>query len=75
MSRKHLTITVDSVADGHAYNLGSRSGLTIEDLKTKTGTFVNGANIKGVKHRLTGDSADLTIGKFAGKFQYALDKP
>jgi pSer/pThr/pTyr-binding forkhead associated (FHA) protein len=66
-----LTITVDEVADGNAYNIGARSGLTIEDLKTKIGTFVNGTNIKGSKHKLQEDSAELTIGKFASKFRYA----
>lgn len=71
VSRKHLTITVDEVADGNAYNIGARPGLTIEDLKTKIGTFVDGTNIKGSKYKLQDESAELTIGKFAGKFRYA----
>lgn len=72
MSRKHLTVTVDPVSDGSAYNTGSRSGIAIEDLNTKTGTFVNGSNIKGSKHVVKEESVELTIGKFTGKFRYAL---
>lgn len=68
ISRKHLTITVDNVQPGHAYNLSSRSGVTIEDLKTKIGTVVNGRKIKGDRYVVDGDEAEITMGKCPSKF-------
>jgi hypothetical protein len=61
---------VGNVSDGDSRNLASRSALTIEDLKTKIGTFVNGTNIKGEKLKLKEESVELTIGKSPGKFRY-----
>ncbi|UNI23205.1 hypothetical protein JDV02_009037 [Purpureocillium takamizusanense] len=63
ISRKHLTITVDNVPDGHAHHLTSRSKLTIEDLKTKIGTTVDGTKIKGSKHVVEGKEAQFVMGK------------
>jgi hypothetical protein len=70
ISRKHLTITVDNVERGHAHNLSSRSKLTIEDLKTKIGTFINGQKIKGEKHVVSGDETEIVMGKCPSKFRY-----
>lgn len=72
ISRKHLTITVDNVERGHAHNLSSRSRLTIEDLKTKIGTFINGQKIKGEKHVVSGDETEIVMGKCPSKFRYDL---
>lgn len=69
ISRKHLTITVDNVADGRSQSPKHRSTLTIEDLKTKTGTVVNGEKIKGKKYEVTTASADITMGKCPNKFR------
>ncbi|KAH8734585.1 hypothetical protein BGZ61DRAFT_514018 [Ilyonectria robusta] len=69
ISRKHLTITVDKVEDGRSQSPKHRSTLTIEDLKTKTGTVVNGEKIKGKKYEVTTASADITMGKCPNKFR------
>ncbi|GJN70150.1 hypothetical protein PLICBS_004202 [Purpureocillium lilacinum] len=63
ISRKHLTITVDDVPEGHAHHLTSRSKLTIEDLKTKIGTTVDGQKIKGAKYVVEGKQAEFVMGK------------
>ncbi|PHH74860.1 hypothetical protein CDD82_4737 [Ophiocordyceps australis] len=69
ISRKHLTITVDNIPDGDAHNLASRSRITIEDLATKIGTFVNGNKIKGEKHQVDGVETDIIMGKCPDKFR------
>ncbi|POR36108.1 Nibrin [Tolypocladium paradoxum] len=69
ISRKHLTITVDRVEEGHAYHLTSRSKLTIEDLATKIGTVVNGQKIKGGKYVVDGKEAEMTMGKCPSTFR------
>ncbi|KYK57567.1 hypothetical protein DCS_04578 [Drechmeria coniospora] len=68
ISRKHLTITVDNVEPGAAQQLTSRSKLTIEDLATKIGTVVNGQKIRGEKHVVVGDEADIVMGKCPDSF-------
>lgn len=74
ISRKHLTVTVGQVERGHAHNPSRRSTLTIEDLKTKIGTFVNGQKIKGEKYTVAGDEEEFEIvmGKCPSKFRYVL---
>ncbi|KAH7156520.1 hypothetical protein EDB81DRAFT_393709 [Dactylonectria macrodidyma] len=69
ISRKHLTITVDPVEDGRSQNPKYRSTLTIEDLKTKTGTIVNGEKVKGKKYEVATPSAEITMGKCPNKFR------
>ncbi|KAH7155724.1 hypothetical protein B0J13DRAFT_435981 [Dactylonectria estremocensis] len=69
ISRKHLTITVDTVEDGRSQNPKYRSTLTIEDLKTKTGTIVNGERVKGKKYEVSTPSAEITMGKCPNKFR------
>ena len=71
ISRKHMTIKVDTVPAGNAHNLNARSRITIEDLKTKHGTEVDGRLIKNDQVVLEGSSAEIMLGKFATKFRYA----
>ncbi|KAL6876511.1 hypothetical protein J3F83DRAFT_726053 [Trichoderma novae-zelandiae] len=68
ISRKHLTITVDHVAEGHAHNLSSRSNIKIEDLATKTGTVVNGKRIKGEVYNVQVEEYEIMLGKCPHKF-------
>ncbi|KAG5936166.1 hypothetical protein E4U53_000277 [Claviceps sorghi] len=72
ISRKHLTITVDTVQDGHAHNPTDRSKLTVEDLATKIGTVVNGRKIRGSKYVSKGEDLDVTMGKCPSKFRKEL---
>ncbi|KAG6301174.1 hypothetical protein E4U45_003443 [Claviceps purpurea] len=69
ISRKHLTVVVESVQDGHAHDLTERSKLIIEDLATKTGTVVNGTKIRGSKYLSNGEDLDVTMGKCPSKFR------
>lgn len=62
ISRKHLTITVGQVKEGDAHNRTSRSTVTVEDLKTKIGTQINGTQIKGTTCVLTQESNTLKFG-------------
>lgn len=68
ISRKHLTITIGSVEEGEAFNPSSRSKVTIEDLKTKIGTVVNGQKIKGAKVEVSEEKIEMTMGKCPYKF-------
>ncbi|RCI08068.1 hypothetical protein L249_7825 [Ophiocordyceps polyrhachis-furcata BCC 54312] len=69
ISRKHLTITVAPVGEGQSQQLSSRSGLTIEDLSTKTGTEVDGNKIKGSKYVVTDSCVHFIMGKCPSKFR------
>ncbi|KAH8887334.1 hypothetical protein GQ53DRAFT_590501, partial [Thozetella sp. PMI_491] len=63
ISRKHLTVQVESVVEGDGRNLHTRSRICIEDLNTKKGTLLNGAQIRGgEKYVLVGDSNDIKMG-------------
>lgn len=70
ISRKHLTITVQSVAEGQAHNLSSRSHIKIEDLATKIGTVVNGQKIKGSVYDTQVEEYEIMLGKSPSKFRY-----
>lgn len=70
ISRKHLTITVESVIDGHAHNLSSRSHIKIEDLATKIGTVINGQKIKGSIYDTQVEEYEIMLGKCPSKFRY-----
>ncbi|UKZ65447.1 uncharacterized protein TrAtP1_006644 [Trichoderma atroviride] len=69
ISRKHLTITVQSVAEGQAHNLSSRSHIKIEDLATKIGTVVNGQKIKGSVYDTQVEEYEIMLGKSPSKFR------
>ncbi|KAM3524016.1 hypothetical protein MY4038_007921 [Beauveria bassiana] len=70
ISRKHLTITIDTVADGDALHPSRRSKITIEDLATKIGTVVNGKKLKGTKYVVeNGQDVEMTMGKCPNKFR------
>lgn len=62
-------MTVDAVERGHAHSPASRPRLTIEDLGTKIGTFVDGVKLKGEKHVVAGGEAELVMGKCPTKFR------
>ncbi|KAG6009146.1 hypothetical protein E4U21_003215 [Claviceps maximensis] len=69
ISRKHLTITVDVVGDGHAHHPSERSKLTVEDLATKIGTVVNGKKMRGSKYISNNEDLEVTLGKCPSKFR------
>ena len=70
ISRKHLTITVDHVPEGHAHNLSSRSNIKIEDLATKIGTVINGQKIKGEVYDVQVEEYEIMLGKCPDTFRY-----
>ena len=57
-----MTLQVDEVQEGDGRNLSSRTPLTIEDLKTKIGTLVDGVQIRGHKHVVTENACELKLG-------------
>lgn len=69
VSRKHVTITVDKVEEGHAEVMGSRSKVTIEDLGSKGGTKVNGQKYRGETCILSQDENTLQMGSFPPLFR------
>ncbi|KAI1746784.1 hypothetical protein F4782DRAFT_474497 [Xylaria castorea] len=69
VSRKHVTIAVDNVEDGHAEVMGSRSKVTIEDLGSKGGTRVNGQKYRSETCTLSQDSNTLQMGSFPPLFR------
>ncbi|KAI0190819.1 hypothetical protein F4808DRAFT_465576 [Astrocystis sublimbata] len=69
ISRKHMTITVDGVEDGHAEVMSSRSRVTIEDLGSKAGTKVNGTKYRGESCTLPEDVNTLQMGTFSAIFR------
>ncbi|TGJ82685.1 hypothetical protein E0Z10_g6082 [Xylaria hypoxylon] len=69
VSRKHVTITVDSVEEGHAEAMGSRSKVTVEDLGSKGGTKVNGQKYRGETCTLSQDSNIFQMGSFPPVFR------
>ncbi|KAI2616210.1 hypothetical protein GGS26DRAFT_451049 [Hypomontagnella submonticulosa] len=69
VSRKHVTIQVDEVAEGDGEKVSSRSSVTVEDLGSKGGTWVNNEKIKGEKRVLSQDVNVLQMGTFPLKFR------
>ncbi|KAI1421506.1 hypothetical protein F5Y12DRAFT_702265 [Xylaria sp. FL1777] len=69
VSRKHVTITVDPVADGHAEVMASRSKVTVEDLGSKGGTKVNGEKYRSETCTLLQDSNTIQMGSFPPIFR------
>lgn len=69
ISRKHLTIEVGVVAEGDGTNLDKRSLVTIEDLKTKIGTLVNGKQIRGERFNLVKDTNEIKLGRYQETFR------
>ncbi|KAI0396466.1 hypothetical protein F5Y17DRAFT_103566 [Xylariaceae sp. FL0594] len=69
VSRKHVTISVAAVEEGHADILRSRSVVTIEDLGSKGGTKVNGHKYRSETCILTQDSNTLQMGSFPPLFR------
>ncbi|KAK4452151.1 hypothetical protein QBC34DRAFT_399332 [Podospora aff. communis PSN243] len=61
ISRQHLTITVEDVAEGGGQSLGSRSRLIVEDLDSKKGTFLNGRQIRGLSKAVSADVNELKL--------------
>lgn len=70
ISRKHITITISPVLPDGALSLSSRSQPTIEDLGSKTGTYVDGQKIeKNGKQAIQKDEAEIVLGKCPAKFR------
>lgn len=69
VSRKHVTIQVDKVAEGDGEIVSKRSRVTVEDLGSKGGTWVNDEKIKGEKRVLSQDVNVLQMGSFTSKFR------
>ncbi|KAF3762145.1 hypothetical protein M406DRAFT_347383 [Cryphonectria parasitica EP155] len=62
ISRKHLTIEIAEVLQGQGADPRSRSTVTLEDLKTKLGTQINGRSIKGEQLILSEDNNTIKLG-------------
>ncbi|KAI1492712.1 hypothetical protein F5X96DRAFT_677569 [Biscogniauxia mediterranea] len=69
VSRKHVTIKVDPVAEGGAEAMMSRPRVTVEDLGSKGGTKVNDHKYKGESCVLSHDFNTLQMGAFPAKFR------
>ncbi|KAL1835334.1 hypothetical protein VTK73DRAFT_5759 [Phialemonium thermophilum] len=69
VSRKHLTVQVDAVAEGDGRNPRSRSQITIEDLDTKKGTVLNGEQIRGQRRVLAREVNEIQLGLCAKLFR------
>ncbi|GAP85417.1 putative DNA damage response protein [Rosellinia necatrix] len=69
VSRKHVTITVDKVEEGHAEVMGSRSNVVVEDLGSKGGTKVNGQKYRSETCTLLQGSNTLQMGSFPHLFR------
>ncbi|KAI1384000.1 uncharacterized protein F4822DRAFT_58213 [Hypoxylon trugodes] len=69
VSRKHVTIQVDEVPEGDGDLVSSRSRVTIEDLGSKGGTWINEEKVKGEKRILSQDVNVLQMGSFTAKFR------
>ncbi|KAI1761164.1 hypothetical protein GGR53DRAFT_41817 [Hypoxylon sp. FL1150] len=69
VSRKHVTIEVDQVPEGDGEVVKNRSRVTIEDLGSKAGTWVNDEKIKGERRVLSRDVNVLQMGSFPFKFR------
>ncbi|KAG0645441.1 hypothetical protein D0Z07_8660 [Hyphodiscus hymeniophilus] len=78
ISRQHLVVEVGSTAsaDGSppspplTHDVNSRSTLTLTDLKTKIGTLVNGEQIRGKSHVVSGPDNVVTLGKYEYHFTF-----
>lgn len=69
VSRKHLTLAVSSVKPGDGTLVESRSRLTLEDEKTKTGTEINGNRVYGERTVLEGDEHVFYLGRYEHLFR------
>ncbi|KAI0881412.1 uncharacterized protein GGS22DRAFT_57682 [Annulohypoxylon maeteangense] len=69
VSRKHVTIQVDEVAEGDGEIVSRRSRVTVEDLGSKGGTWINNEKVKGEKRILSQDVNVLQMGSFTSKFR------
>lgn len=67
--------TTFSATDTEQQSLNSRSQLTIEDLKTSKGTFVDGQPIQGQKHVVSAEQTEFTLGKCPDIFRYTSCPP
>ncbi|KAK7738593.1 hypothetical protein SLS53_006115 [Cytospora paraplurivora] len=74
MVAKHLTIQVAEVKEGEGSNHRSRSTVTIEDLNTKMGTWVNGKPIKGERFDLTRDINSIKLGHYNEALRFSFTK-
>ncbi|KAI1454570.1 hypothetical protein F4805DRAFT_309716 [Annulohypoxylon moriforme] len=69
VSRKHLTIQVEEVVEGDGEIVSRRSQVTVEDLGSKGGTWINNEKVKGEKRILSLDVNVLQMGSFTSKFR------
>ncbi|KAH6675377.1 FHA domain-containing protein [Plectosphaerella plurivora] len=68
ISRRHMTIQVE-VADGDSQRLSTRSTLTIEDLRTKTGTSVGDHKFKGERFVVSEPTVLIKLGNCPDSFR------
>ncbi|KAI1099687.1 hypothetical protein F4804DRAFT_74482 [Jackrogersella minutella] len=69
VSRKHVTIQVDEIAEGDGEIISKCSRVTVEDLGSKGGTWINDEKVKGEKRVLSQDVNVLQMGSFTSKFR------
>lgn len=63
VSRKHLTIEIANVSEGEGTDPSSRAKVTVQDLNTKLGSWVNGKSIAGERFELMKDDNEIRLGK------------
>ncbi|KAH9903787.1 hypothetical protein F4778DRAFT_735565 [Xylariomycetidae sp. FL2044] len=68
VSRQHAIIYIDNVTKGDGENMDTRSKVTVEDQRSKSGTTVNGEKIRKDSRVLSQDSNVLQLGSFPLKF-------
>jgi nijmegen breakage syndrome protein 1 len=69
ISRKHLVIEVSQVPDGDGSRLNHNSKVTIQDLGTKIGTWLDGVQMRGQTVVLNGESHSIKLGHYAKLFK------
>ncbi|KAL8761245.1 MAG: hypothetical protein Q9184_002625 [Pyrenodesmia sp. 2 TL-2023] len=69
VSRKHITISVSTVKPGSGSLVHTRSGITLEDEKTKFGTEIDGHRVaSGASSLLKNDAHTFKLGKNSHTF-------
>src|ERR1700761_4301815 len=64
ISRKHFVITVDAVQPGDIAKVHARSKVSITDLKSKQGTYVDGEHLSNDTRELKGKENFVRPGHF-----------
>lgn len=64
ISRKHFTISIDDVKVGDSTRIHARTKVTITDLKSKHGTYIDASLLKDSSRRLLAEKHSIRPGSF-----------